>query len=250
MPDIPPFVWLVLAAALAFLGVHGLRGLVSIREALQDLDLDRLTPPPHWPATRALVGVLAALPVVCITRSLGLVALLAGGGVALLGFWAAPQFLDGARRRLRRQLLDALALHFDLLAVALESGSSWSSALSLCIERAPESPLRRAWQGVVRDIQGGAEPLDALRTLEQRLRLQPFTTLVSALRAADKLRLPAASVLRDRARHCAAARFGRAERQARAAPLKLWAAMLLCLAPCSVAVLAYPLSRLLALLAG
>ena len=250
MPDTPPFVWLVLAVALAFLGVHGARGLVSIREAFHDLDLDRLSPPPHWAATRALVGVLAAMPVVWITRSLGVAAWVAGGAVALLGFCATPQFLAAARRRLRRQLLDALALHFDLLAVALESGSSWSSALSLCVERAPAGPLRRAWQWVIRDIQGGADPLDALRALEQRLRLQPFTTLVSALRAADKLRLPAASVLRDRARHCAAARFGRAERQARAAPLKLWAAMLLCLAPCSAVVLAYPLSRLLALLAG
>jgi tight adherence protein C len=250
VPDIPTFLWLVLAGGLAFLGVHGLRGLLAIHEALQDLDLDRLAPPPNWPATRALGGVLAAMPVVLITRSLGTAALLSGFAVALLGFCAAPRFLAGARQRLRRQLLDEFSLHFDLLAVALESGASWSSALALCVERAPEGPLRRAWQLVLRDIQGGSEPLDALRALDQRLRLQPMTTLVSALRAAEKLRLPAADVLRDRARHCAAARFARAERQARAAPLKLWAAMLLCLAPCSVVVLAYPLSQLLALLSG
>lgn len=250
MPDLPPFIWLVLAVGLVFLGVHGLRGLLAIREALHDLDLDRLSPPPDWPATRALAGVLAAIPVVWITRALGAGALLSGGMVALLGFWAAPHFLAGARQRLRRQLLDELSLHFDLLAVAMESVGSWSSALALCVERAPEGPLRRAWRLVIRDIQGGVEPLDALRALEQRLRLQPLTTLVSALRAAEKLRLPAASVLRDRARHCAAARFARAERQARAAPLKLWAAMLLCLAPCSVVVLAYPFSQLLAWLAG
>ena len=73
---------------------------------------------------------------------------------------------------------------------------------------------------------------------------------MSALRAADKLKLPVAGVLRDRSRHCAAARFARAERRARAAPLKLWAAMWLCLVPCTVAVLAWPLARFLALLAG
>ncbi len=250
MHDIPALVWLLFAAGLAFLGVHGLRGLMTIREALHELDLDRLSTPPNWPATRALAGVLAAMPVAWITRSLGSTALLAGGAVALLGFWAAPHFLASARQRLRRQMLDELALHFDLLAVAMESGSSWSGALALCVERAPEGPLRRAWRLVIQDIQGGMDPLDALRAIEQRLRLQPLTTLVSALRAAEKLRLPAASVLRDRARHCAAARFARAERQARAAPIKLWAAMLLCLAPCSLVVLAYPLSQLLALLAG
>lgn len=246
----PVFVWALLAAGVAFVGVHGLRGLRVILGAFRDLDFDRLAPPPHWLATRALLGVLAAIPAAWLARSMGAAALVSAGMVAALGFCAAPLLLTSARRRLQQQLLDEMALHFELLAVAFESGSGWASALALCVERAPDGPLRRAWLLVIREIQGGAEPLDALRALEQRLRLQPLTTLVSALRAAEKLGLPAASVLRDRARHCAAARFARAERQARAAPLKLWAAMLLCLAPCSAVVLAYPLSRLLAMLAG
>lgn len=250
MAAIPTFVWLIAAPALAFVGVHGLRGALAIRAALHELRFDGLSPPPNWPATRALVGVLAGLPVMLAARPLGSLALLPGVLVAAIGFWAAPQLLAGARHRLERQMLDELALHLDVLAVAMEAGSSWGAALALCVERAPDGPLRRAWQQVIMDIHSGAEPLDALRALEQRLRLQPLATLVSALRAADKLKLPAASVLRDRARHCAAARFARAERRARAVPLKLWAAMLLCLAPCTVAVLAYPLARLLALLAG
>jgi tight adherence protein C len=57
-------------------------------------------------------------------------------------------------------------------------------------------------------------------------------------------------VLRDRSRQSAASRFARAERRARAAPIKLWAAMLLCLAPCTAVVLAFPLARLLGLWVG
>ncbi len=241
--EIPAFVWLLVAGVVIGLGVHGLRGLAAIHEALREAELDRIAPPPHWPATRALIGVLIALPFMWLLRDLGWVAVSVGTTLAALGFWLSPQWLDAARRRLQRRLLDDLALHLDLLAVAMEAGSSWGAALVLCVERAPDGPLRRAWQRVILDIHGGMEPLDALRVMEQRLRLQPLTTLLSALRAADKLKLPAAGVLRDRARHCSAARFARAERRARAAPLKLWAAMLLCLAPCTVAVLAYPLSR-------
>jgi tight adherence protein C len=59
-----------------------------------------------------------------------------------------------------------------------------------------------------------------------------------------------APVLRDKARQCAAQRFARAEYLARAAPLKLWAALLLCLAPCTVVVLAYPVARMLAIALG
>lgn len=250
MDSIPAFLWLLIAGGTLALGVYGLRGLLTLREAVHAVELDRMVPPPQWAATRALVGVLLALPVLFITRDQGAVALLAGVLVMGFGFWLAPHLLTGARRRLERQLLDELALHLDLLAVATEAGSSWSSALALCVERSADGPLRRAWQRVIADIHSGMEPMEALRGLEQRLRLQPFTTLLSALRAAEKLKLPVSGVLRDRARHCAAARFARAERRARAAPLKIWAAMLLCLLPCTAAVLAYPASRLLAKLVG
>lgn len=250
MDGIPAFAWLLIAGGVLALGVYGLRGLLTIHEALQAVELDRIAPPPNWPATRALVGVLIGLPVFLVTRQLGAVALFAAGIVAATGFAMAPHWLAGLRRRLERQLLDELALHLDLLAVAMEAGSSWSSALALCVERSADGPLRRAWQRVIAEIHSGMEPLEALRGLEQRLRLQPFTTLLSALRAAEKLKLPMSGVLRDRARHCAAARFARAERRARAAPLKIWAAMLLCLLPCTAAVLAYPAARLLAKLVG
>jgi tight adherence protein C len=55
-------------------------------------------------------------------------------------------------------------------------------------------------------------------------------------------------VLRERARQAAAARFARAERRARVAPLRLWATLMLCIAPCTLLVLAFPVARLLALL--
>ncbi|HUQ12216.1 MAG TPA: type II secretion system F family protein [Steroidobacteraceae bacterium] len=242
---IPAFIWLLAALATVAVGIHGLRGLLAIRQALHEAEVDRISPPPHWPATRALFGLLAGLPLAWLTRDVGVVALLLGAAAAAMGFWLAPHLLDSAKRRLQYRMLDELALHLDLLAVAMESGSSWSAALVLCVERTPDGPLRRAWQRVILDIHGGMEPLDALRVMEQALRLQPLATLMSALRAADKLKLPTAGVLRDRARHCSAARFARAERRARAAPLKLWAAMLLCLVPCTAVVLAYPLARLL-----
>lgn len=248
--EVPALVWLLLAGGAAFVGVFGVRGWLDIHEALRLGELDRLAQPPHWHAARALAGIAAGIPVVLFTRELGLVALALGIAAAASGYALAPLWLQGARRRVEQQVLDDLPLHLDLLAMALESGCSWSAALVLCTERAPQGVLRRAWQRVILEIHSGVEPVDALRGLEQRLRLTPFATLVSALRAADKLQVPLAAVLRERARQTAAARFARAEHRARAVPLKLWAAMLLCLAPCTALVLAYPLARLLALWLG
>lgn len=250
MSELPAVVWFCMAAAVLVIGVPGLRGLLGIREALRLAEFDRLNPPEHWGAARALAGTLSAIPVLLLARSWGIAALVAGVAAAGMMYALAPRLLGSLRRRVEAEILDQLGTHLDLLALALESGCQWLAALTLCMERAPEGALRRAWQRVILDIHSGTQPLDALRVLEQRLRLAPLATLVSSLRAAEKLQVPMATVLRDRARQSAASRFARAERRARAAPIKLWAAMLLCLAPCTAVVLAFPLARLLGLWFG
>ena len=147
-------------------------------------------------------------------------------------------------------MLDDLPLHLDLMALAMESGSTLPMALAIAAEHGPPGALRRAFEAVLLDVHGGTEPLDALRALDQRIGLRPFNTLVTSLRSAERLGMPLASVLRERATQSAANRFARAERLARAAPLKLWATLVLCIAPCTLVVLAFPVAKLLALIVG
>jgi tight adherence protein C len=246
-----PIVFLVPVVAAAFaVSVFGLRGALELHSALRLGELERLDAPSQWPATRALCGLALALPVLVATASLGGGAWLAAGSVAALGYCAAPRFLASARARVEREVLDDLPLHLDLLALAMESGSTLGSAFSFCAEHAPEGTLRRAWTRVILEVHQGMEPLDALRGLEQRLRLRPLVTLVLTLRTAERLGLPLAQVLRDKARQSAANRFAYAEHRARTAPLKLWATLVLCLAPCTCVVLAYPVARMLARVLG
>ena len=239
--------WMLVLAAGA-LAVPGLRGLLEIRGALRNGELARLAAPRQWMATRAFVGFLTAMPVYAATASLGPGALGAMLVAASLAFAVAPLFLDSLRRRAEQDLLDELALHLDLIALAMEAGSSLTSALHACAERAPDGPLRRAWGRAVLDIHAGAEVLDVLKDLEQRLALRPFSMALMALRNAERAGMDAGVVLRERARQAAAGRFARAERLARAAPLKLWATLMLCIAPCTLLVLAFPAAQLLALL--
>lgn len=250
MSELPPAVWLLLAVIVGVVSVPGLRGMLEVHAALRLAEFDRLNPPAHWPAARALAAVLAAIPALFVTGQWGIASLAAAIATAAGVYALAPALLASARRRVESEILDHLGLHLDLLALALESGCQWPAALTLCMERSPDGALKRAWERVILEVHSGSEPLDALRGLEQRIRLAPLATLVSSLKAAEKLQVPAASVLRDRARQSAASRFARAERKARAAPIKLWAAMLLCLAPCTAVVLAFPLARLLGLWFG
>jgi tight adherence protein C len=242
------FVWFLLAAGVFALGVHGVRGLFAIRLAVRDADLAALADPPQWRYTRAFLGAGAAVPVLMSMSALGLGAFAAASLVAALGYAVAPQFLASVRARVEREVLDDLPLHLDLMALAMESGGSLSLALALAAEHGPPGPLRRALEGVLLEMHGGVEPLDALRTIDQRIGLRSINTLVTSLRSADRLGMPLAPVLRERATQSSANRFARAERLARAAPLKLWATLVLCIAPCTLVVLAFPVARLLALL--
>jgi len=249
MNDTSPLILAMLAVTACAVGIPGLGGVFDIQAALRLGELDRLAAPRHWRATRAFIGVLAALPVYIATASLGPSALGSALVVALLGYALSPWLLREARRRAQQALLDELTLHLDLMALVLESGSSLKAAITACAERAPDGPLRRAWVGAMLEIHAGTEVLEVLRAMDQRIGLRAFSVLVAALRAAERTGLDAAVVVRERARQAAAARFARAERLARVAPLKLWATMLLCIAPCTLLVLAYPVARLLALVA-
>jgi tight adherence protein C len=237
----------VLALAACAVGVPGLGGLFDIRAALRQGELERLSSPRHWRGTRAFIGALAALPVYVATAPLGAGALGAALVAALLGYAVSPGLLSEARQRAEQALLDELTLHLDLMALVLESGSSLKTAITTCAERAPDGPLRRAWVNAMLEIHAGAEIPDVLRAMEQRIGLRPLSVLVTALRGAERAGVDPAPLVRERARQAAAARFARAERLARIAPLKLWATMLLCIAPCTLLVLAYPVARLLAL---
>jgi len=248
MSEAPLFVLVLLVPGAIVLAVLGLRGLLDIHDALRCAELTRLSAPLHWQVTRAFLGACAALPVYVAAAPLGAAAFGAAAATAALGYAVAPRFLDALRRRAAQVLLDELALHLDLIALAVEAGGSLTSALTACAERAPDGPLRRCWSRAVLEIHAGAPVQDVLRELDQRIGVRAFSTLVTALRCAERAGVDAAVVLRERARQAAAAKFARAEQLARAAPLRLWATMMLCIAPCTLLVLAFPVARLLSLL--
>jgi pilus assembly protein TadC len=247
---IPLIFLLGFAVAVFALSVRGLRGVLDIRHALRQAEFARLSAPENWQITRLWVGVAAGLPVLMAASRLGTTAWLAAAATTALGFWASPEFLRAARRRAELELLDDLPLHLDLVALAMEAGSSLPAALAICAERAPMGALQRAVAAVNLEIQAGAEPLEALRAFEQRVGLRPLSSLVAALRSAERLNQDLAAVLRERAHQSASYRFARAEQRARVAPLKLWAALVLVMAPGTFVVLALPIAELLVRIAG
>lgn len=247
MSELPTFIVLLMVLAAAGVAMIGLRGLLDIREALQLAEFGRLGSPRHWPFTRAFLGLCVAVPVYLAVSPLADGALLAALLVGGLGYAVAPLFLAEVRRQAEQRLIDELALHLDLIALALETGASLTSALTACAERTPDGALRRCWSRAVLQIHAGNPAPEVLREFDQRMGVRAFSAFVAALRSAERAGADAAVILRERARQAAGARFARAERMARAAPLKLWATLMLCIAPCTLLVLAFPVAHWLAL---
>jgi tight adherence protein C len=248
--SLPLPVWILLAAGGFALGVFGLRGWLGIRAAFRDAELDRLDADPNWQVSRAFAGFVAAIPAWVACGALGSGRWFAAMIVAALAFAAVPRFVAAARERVEQEMRDDLPLHLDLIALAVEGGATLPAAIALCVAHAPDGRLRRSWNRVLLEIHSGADPLEALRAMEERLGFQLFGNLSAALRSSEKYGIEPAVILREKARHCAGVRFSRAEHLARAAPLKLWATLMLCLAPCTLVMLAFPVAKMLARVAG
>jgi len=106
--------------------------------------------------------------------------------------------------------------------------------------------MRSAWLRLLGELRGTENPSEAWRAMDQRCGIPAITLLAAAMRAAEKSGLGMATVFRTRASAHGAWRFAAAENLARAAPVKLWAALVLCIAPCTLIVLAFPLAEFLA----
>ncbi len=158
--------------------------------------------------------------------------------------------LAAARDSVRSRISAELPVYLDFMALACETGANLETAISSCIAAMPDGPLRRAWSRLAGELQAGESLADALRALEVQLGVPAFSAVATALRNAERNGLDVASVLRARAQQGAASRFARAERLARAAPLKLWATLMLCIVPCTLVILSFPLARQLARVAG
>lgn len=144
----------------------------------------------------------------------------------------------GLRERL---VLRELPFHLDMLALALESGSTLLLALRSCTPRAPPGPLRDAFEAFALDLQAGRLRSDALGALQRRVDFGSITALTTAIREADRSGAGLARVLRVQADQRRHERFHFAEKRAMEAPVRMLGPLVLCIFPCTFVVIGFVL---------
>ncbi|HZU20119.1 MAG TPA: type II secretion system F family protein [Gaiellaceae bacterium] len=145
-----------------------------------------------------------------------IVALLFGGIAAYL-----PHLLlsRAAQTRIRR-IEKALPAFLDQLAIAVEAGMSFDSAL-LYLLRATNGPLPDELRRVANEMRVGAPRREALVALAERLDSDDVSYFVHALIASDQLGTPIAEILKAQAADARNRHQMRAEEQAQKTPVKI-----------------------------
>ena len=147
-----------------------------------------------------------------------------------------------AKRRVSASLPNLL----DVLALTLESGQNFQSAVNLAISRMPDSRqsevLKAHLQELTRDLRSGESRANALQKFSDRLSMPEVTQFVASVMTAERQGASISNILRRQAEQLRTTRALAAERVAMKAPVKLLAPLAICIFPCTFAILMFPIA--------
>jgi tight adherence protein C len=226
----------------------------SIRHELRAIAADHRFDDQEFSRVRLTLMVLAAVAAAAVgalialmTHEIAFMTLLSLIAVAaLMGFYLPRVRLRDRYELTRRRVVRVFPSFLDVLALTLESGLNFQSALQLAAQRLPRSEagagLRAQLDEILRDIRSGEHRLTALQRFSDRLALPQVTQFVASVTAAERQGVSVSVLLRRQAEQLRTSRALSAERHAMKMPVKLLAPLAICIFPCTFAILAFPLS--------
>jgi len=142
-------------------------------------------------------------------------------GLGFAGFTYPDFRLSAAIRKRERACLRVLPGFLDLLALTLEAGLGFDSAVRKLTEVLEPGPLIRTLQSFLRSMNVGKPRSEALRETARKLDLPDFTSFATAVIQATEIGASIASVVKTEARDMLFRRFERAEKAAYQLPIKM-----------------------------
>ena len=193
-------------------------------------------------ALSIIASLLASLVALLAMLALGMFSFLLLLAAATLGYFYPRIWTRDVRRRRVKQILKQLPVYLDFLRLAVEAGLNINGAIQKSVEKGPEGPLRWELEHVLRDLKSGLNRTEALRRLDDRLRIKEVTALIGAVVQAERMGSGLAKSLRFQSEQRRTERFQRAEKQAMEAPVKLVFPLLVFIFPITFIVLGFPIA--------
>jgi len=135
-------------------------------------------------------------------------------GLGLIGFYLPQMHAKGKRKEREISVRADLPFFIDLLALSVEAGLDFFSAIQKIVEKARggESVLAAELAIVLKDITVGSSKSQALRGMAERLDISEITSFVAVLIDAESTGASIAKVLKDQSVQMRLERFVRAEK--------------------------------------
>jgi tight adherence protein C len=139
----------------------------------------------------------------------------------------------------RGSILRTLPFYLDIITLSVEAGSNLTGGLTQAVQKSADSPLRREFSRVLRDIRAGKTRAESLREMAERTGSQPVSNVVTGLIQAEKTGSSLGPLLRAQAEQLRSERFQRAEKKAMEAPVKLLGPLVMFIFPTTFIVLTF-----------
>lgn len=195
--------------------------------------------PQQFFASKLLAAVISGAAVALTGMQLGGAGYFFGVLAALGGFFYPDLWLRELTRTRATAILRTLPFYLDVITLAVEAGTNLTGGLTQAVQKTGDTPLRREFSRVLRDIRAGKTRADALRDLSERTGSVAVSNVVTGLIQAEKTGSSLGPILRAQAQQLRTQRFQLAEKKAMEAPVKLLAPLVMFIFPTTGLVIAF-----------
>lgn len=135
-------------------------------------------------------------------------------GLGGIGFYLPQVHAKGQKKRRELSVRADLPFYIDLLALSVEAGLDFFSAIQKIVDKAQgtDSVLAEEFGIVLKDIKIGSAKSDALREMSERIDMPEMTSFVAVLIDAEATGASISQVLKDQSVQMRLERFVRAEK--------------------------------------
>lgn len=173
-------------------------------------------------------------------------------GVHETGFWIAAASLFGwiyprvwlkdSLKRRQKLVVKALPAYLDFLTMGVEAGLNMAGAIGQAVAKGPDGPLKNEFAFVLRDLRSGLTRAEALRRMDERVKVPQVTSFINAVIQAERMGASLGPTFRAQADQRRIERFQLAEKLAMEAPVKLIFPLVAFIFPVTFVVLMFPIA--------
>jgi len=161
---------------------------------------------------------------------------------SLIG-WLYPRvWLKDSLKKRQKLIVKALPIYLDFLTMGVEAGLNMAGAISQAVAKGPNGPLKNEFAFVIRDLRSGLTRAEALRRMDERVRIPQVTSFISAVIQAERMGASLGPTFRAQADQRRIERFQIAEKLAMEAPVKLIFPLVAFIFPVTFLVLMFPIA--------